>query len=181
MRRRGSPPSTRLGSSSRPLVSGRGYGLGAFVPQGLALLLFSATLGLFSVLLTWHSELPLNNAGPKSDATRAQALLSWGGDAAGAGMPWSASDSSQCQGPHRRLWGPWRRKSKVCSSPASPLQPGEELASHSEGNDLSTKPVLSSTIQATHLPSPDPAQGHKDAAWVLNSPSPSPSFDSQGH
>lgn len=47
---------------------------GCLAPQGLALLPFSAALGLFSVLQAWHSELPLNNAGLRSDATHAQPL-----------------------------------------------------------------------------------------------------------
>lgn len=82
MRRRGSHPSTRLGSSSRPSVSQRGSVLGAFVPQGLALLPFPgawAVLSAASLALGASS----NNAGLRSNAARAQALLSRHGECCG--------------------------------------------------------------------------------------------------
>lgn len=50
----------------------------------------SAVPAPFSVLQTWHSELPLNHTGLRSDATGTQALLCGLGDVleeAGPGLP----------------------------------------------------------------------------------------------
>lgn len=69
----------------------------------------------------------------------------------------------QCLHPHPRLCGPLKRKSKVCSSPSSPLQPGEELAFPSEGNVLS---ALSLTVPATPSSSLDPALGTQMGSLV---------------
>lgn len=109
--------------------------------------------GLFSVPRTWHSELPLNNAGPRRDAQVPSPFRTGlGGCPAGGGRPWPASNSPQCWHSQPGLCGPPRRKSKVCSSLASPLQPAEESASHSEGNGLSTKSALFLIIPATPGP-----------------------------
>lgn len=93
---------------------------GCFPLQGLTLLPFSAALGLFPTLQTWHSELPLNNAGLRSGATHAQILLSRGeGCPAGGGIPSSASTSPPgSASPPQALWA--TEKSKVCSSPPLP-------------------------------------------------------------
>ena len=78
MRRRGSHPSTRLGSSSRPSVSQRGSVLGALVPQGLALLPFP---GAWSVLSAANLALGAssNNAGLRSNAAAPRpSVQAWG-------------------------------------------------------------------------------------------------------
>ena len=78
MRRRGSHPSTRLGSSSRPSVSPRGSVLGAFVPQGLALLSFPGT---WAVLIAASLALGAssNNAGLWSSAAAPRpSVQAWG-------------------------------------------------------------------------------------------------------
>ena len=165
MRRRGSRPSTRLGSSSRPSVSLRGSGLGAFVPQGLALLPFP---GAWTVLSAARLALGAssNNAGL--------------GGASGGGVPWSSSNSAGCHSPCHRLCGLWGERAKAAPPPSLPCSPEKSSLVERRMACLQSLHCPSQPQLHPCLPQTQPS-GCKDATWVLNPPCPSPSFDSQGH
>lgn len=145
MRRRGSRPSTRLGSSSRPSVSLRGSGLGAFVPQGLALLPFP---GAWTVLSAARLALGAssNNAGL--------------GGAAGGGVPWSSSNSAGCHSPCHRLCGPWGEGAKAAPPPSLPCSPEKSSLVRGEWPVYKACTVLPSPSCTPAFPRPSP-QGAK--------------------
>lgn len=87
---------------------------GCFPPQGLTLLPFSAALGLFPRLLTWHSELPLNNAGREVMPHVPRPFCPGVRDVLGGGVPGSAGTSPPMSAsPPQALWATEKKEQSL--------------------------------------------------------------------